>query len=96
MLAARRGARISRRLAEGRLRVNDFTCAAMPFSQYWRINPERMDSSFADDLTAGHGPRSMQRFLQPLLAKPGVQADFLGSFEVGGKHYSLPRFTLRG
>jgi len=68
----------------------------MHFSQYWRINPERMDSSFADDLAAGHGYRSMERFLQPLLARPAVQADFLGSFEVGGKRYSLPRFTFRG
>jgi len=68
----------------------------MQFSQYWRINPEPMDSSFADDFAAGHGPRSMERFLQPLLSRPGVQADFLGSFEVGGQAYSPPRFTLRG
>jgi hypothetical protein len=83
-------------LPEERLRVNDFTCVAMHFSQYWRINSERMDSSFGEELAAGHAPRSMERLLQPLLSRPGVQADFLGSFEVGGKLYSLPRFTLHG
>src|SRR5215471_13376276 len=55
-----------------------------------------MDSSLAEDLAREKGPRSLERFLQPLREKAGVQADFLGSFEVGGKAYSLPRFTLRG
>src|SRR5438132_13831860 len=55
-----------------------------------------MDNSFAEYLATAGGPRSMQRFLQPLLGRAGVQADFLGSFEVGGKKYSLPRFTFQG
>ena len=55
-----------------------------------------MDNSFAEYLATERGPRSMQRFLQPLLGRAGVQADFLGSFEVGGKKYSLPRFAFQG
>ncbi len=55
-----------------------------------------MDSGFAEYLGTEQGPRSMQRFLQPLLARAGVQADFLGSFEVGGKQYSVPRFSFLG
>src|SRR5256885_5571019 len=43
-----------------------------------------------------HGPRSIQRFLEPLLGQPAVQSQLLGSFEVGGQKYSLPRFTFRG
>src|SRR6267378_2364641 len=35
-------------------------------------------------------------FLEPLLKLAPVQANMLGSFEVGGKTYSLPRFTFRG
>src|SRR2546422_2116965 len=55
-----------------------------------------MDSSFAEQLVTENGRRSIQRFLEPLLGLPGVQADFLGAFEVGGQKYSLPRFTFRG
>jgi len=55
-----------------------------------------MDNSFAEYLATERGPRSMQRFLQPLLGTAGVQADFLGSFDVGRKKYSLPRFAFQG
>jgi protein MpaA len=35
-------------------------------------------------------------FLEPLLKLAPVQTDMLGSFEVGGETYSLPRLTFRG
>lgn len=41
-------------------------------------------------------PRSIQRFLAPLLNLSGVQLDLLGSFESRRRQYSLPRFTFRG
>lgn len=41
-------------------------------------------------------PRSLEQITAPLLDLNGVQADFLGSFESGGRKYSLPRFTFRG
>jgi protein MpaA len=56
----------------------------------------RMDSSFTAQLVMENGRRSIERFLEPLLTLAGVQADFLGSFEVGREKYSLPRFTFRG
>jgi len=40
--------------------------------------------------------RSLQHFLEPLLALPGVQSDLLGPFQTNGQEYSLPRFTFRG
>ncbi len=55
-----------------------------------------MDSSFTDQLVMENGRRSIGRFLQPLLNLAGVQADFLGSFEVNRQKYCLPRFTFRG
>ncbi len=55
-----------------------------------------MDNSFAKHLETETGPRSIQRFLKPLLRLGSVQADFLGSFDVGGQNYSLPRFTFCG
>ncbi len=57
---------------------------------------EGMDSSFTAQLVMENGRRSIGRFLEPLLSLAGVQADFLGSFEVGREKYSLPRFTFRG
>jgi len=57
---------------------------------------EGMDSSFTDQLVMENGRRSIGRFLQPLLNLAGVQADFLGSFEVNRQKYCLPRFTFRG
>jgi len=41
-------------------------------------------------------PRSIKRFLAPLLELSGVQPELLGSFESKGEWYSLPRFTFRG
>jgi len=55
----------------------------------------RMESSFAQ-LAAENGRRSIQRFLEPLLGPSALEPVFLGSFEVGGEKYSLPRFTFRG
>jgi hypothetical protein len=42
------------------------------------------------------GRRCIQRFLAPLMALQNVQSDFLGSFDVGGEKYSLPRLTFSG
>ena len=56
-----------------------------------------MDNSFTtQQLVTENGRRSIRRFLEPLLGLTGVQADFLGSFEVGQERYSLPRFSFRG
>ena len=43
-----------------------------------------------------NGRRSIARFLEPLFALPGVEGEMLGSFDVGGEQYSVPRFTIRG
>src|SRR3954469_3724875 len=43
-----------------------------------------------------NGRRSIQRFLEPLLGLAAAQAERLGSFEVGGQTYSIPRFTFHG
>lgn len=40
--------------------------------------------------------RSLKSLLDPIEALPGVKTDFLGAFDVGGKKYSIPRFTFRG
>src|SRR6185436_7285670 len=45
---------------------------------------------------SGTSGRSIAEFLAPLTKLRGVEMDSLGSFEIGGKHYSLPRFTFRG
>jgi protein MpaA len=42
------------------------------------------------------GRRSLQEFLAPLCALPGLRSDALGPFELGGQSYALPRFTFRG
>jgi protein MpaA len=55
-----------------------------------------MSISATNPTPAESGRRSLTRFLEPLLRLPGVQADFLGSFQVGADNYSLPRFTFRG
>src|SRR5436309_10768448 len=55
-----------------------------------------MHSRFANQLATENGRRSIQRFLEPLVSCAGIEADFLGSFEVTGQKYSLPRFTFRG
>src|SRR4051812_44794551 len=43
-----------------------------------------------------NGKRSLDRFLTPLRSLPGVVASELGSFEIGGHKYSLPRFSFAG
>src|SRR6266404_2509317 len=55
-----------------------------------------MDRSFIAPTGTDNGRRSIRRFLEPLLSLTGVQAEFLGTFEVGEEEYSLPRFTFRG
>jgi murein peptide amidase A len=40
--------------------------------------------------------RSIQEFLSPLTALPGVEMIALGIFEVGGERYSVPRFRFCG
>jgi len=40
--------------------------------------------------------RSLPAFLEPLRALPGVEMESLGSFEIQGQRYSLPRFVFRG
>jgi protein MpaA len=55
-----------------------------------------MESAAAQHFVIENGRRSIQRFLEPLLHVAGLQADFLGEFEVAGHKYSLPRFTLEG
>jgi hypothetical protein len=55
-----------------------------------------MSLNATDPTPTESGPRSLSRFLEPLLRLPGVQADFLGSFQIGTDTYSLPRFTFLG
>jgi hypothetical protein len=55
-----------------------------------------MDNTDASPLPAENGRRSIERFLEPLMGLSGVQVDVLGSFEIGGANYSLPRFTFHG
>src|ERR1043165_3872655 len=43
-----------------------------------------------------NGRRSIRAFLEPLQSARGVQSDQLGSFEINGEKYSLPRFTFEG
>jgi murein peptide amidase A len=40
--------------------------------------------------------RSIERFLEPLRALPGVTVDLLGSFAIAGNRYSVPRLSFRG
>src|SRR5215472_2446079 len=53
-------------------------------------------SSIMSQLTTQNGRRSIERFLEPLMGAAGVGLESLGSFEIGGQSYSLPRFTFRG
>jgi hypothetical protein len=55
-----------------------------------------METQAADQIIVENGRRSIQRFLEPLLRLPNVQANLLGSFQVGSDNYSLPRFSFRG
>lgn len=51
-----------------------------------------------DATTSQHSAdrRSIQSFIEPLVALSNVQTTLLGSFENNGHRYSLPRFTFRG
>ncbi len=55
-----------------------------------------MDVTYGNQMFVENTRRSVRQFLQPLLELPGLQADFLGSFDIGDSGYSLPRFTFRG
>jgi hypothetical protein len=55
-----------------------------------------MQSNFTAQIITANGRRSIERFLEPLLGLAGVQADFLGSFDIGTDKYSLPRFIFNG
>jgi hypothetical protein len=55
-----------------------------------------MVSNLAAQLINEKGPRSIERLLQPLTGRAGVQTDFLGPFELMGQKYFVPRFTFRG
>ena len=61
-----------------------------------KLSKAHMPDDFAKSFVVENSPRSLQRFLEPLLALPNVQADLLGSFQISGQEYSLPRFTFRG
>jgi hypothetical protein len=53
-------------------------------------------NDFESQLKLADGRRSLPRLLEPLLTLPGAQFEALGSFEIGARKYSLPRFTFRG
>jgi hypothetical protein len=55
-----------------------------------------MSDSVTNPFVIENGRRSLARFLEPLRALPGVQADELGPFTIGAHSYSLPRFTFQG
>jgi len=55
-----------------------------------------MDATLERALVVEEGRRSLRHFLEPLDGLPGVEAQRLGAFEVGGQSYSLPCFCFRG
>ena len=55
-----------------------------------------MQSNSTDLLMTKSGRRSIDALLQPVLAQAGLEASFLGPFEVQGETYSIPRFSFRG
>jgi hypothetical protein len=50
----------------------------------------------SDKAASQNKERSLERFLEPLAGLESIQSARLGSFEVAGKTYSLPRFGFRG
>ena len=44
----------------------------------------------------GNQRRSIQPYLEPLNGLASIQSEMLGSFEIGGQSYHLPRFTFCG
>jgi len=55
-----------------------------------------MATSWTTQFVMENGRRSIDRFLAPLLELTNVRADMLGCFEIGGRKYSLPRFSFSG
>jgi hypothetical protein len=55
-----------------------------------------MERTVVPKLDIESGRRSVASFLEPLLALPKIQCDFLGAFDIQGTKYSLPRFTVFG
>src|SRR5436190_455263 len=52
--------------------------------------------SLWQQLMTSNARRSIQEFLAPLTGLPDVERTLLGTFEVGGETYSLPRFRFCG
>jgi hypothetical protein len=52
--------------------------------------------NFAAQLGCENGRRSIPRFLEPLLGLKGIRIEYLGSFEIEGKRYCIPRFNFQG
>src|SRR5215471_973355 len=44
----------------------------------------------------GNQRRAIQPYLEPLAGVASVQSSMLGSFEIGGQNYKLPRFSFCG
>jgi len=57
---------------------------------------EAVDATLESALILEGGRRSLRNFLQPLNTLPGVEAQSLGSFQVGGQSYSVPCFCFLG
>jgi len=55
-----------------------------------------MEADFESPLGIEDGRRSIERLLARARELPAVACDLLGSFESGGKMYSLPRFSFSG
>jgi protein MpaA len=55
-----------------------------------------MANTVTSPFVVEHGRRSIQRFLEPLLALSNVQSSLLGGFEVNGEQYTVPRFGFLG
>ena len=55
-----------------------------------------MENSFAAGLGLERGRRSIPRFLEPLLELKCFRIEYLGSFEIEGRLYTLPRFSFAG
>ena len=55
-----------------------------------------MDATIESALILQDGRRSLRSFLEPLSVLQGVEAQSLGSFQVGSKDYSIPCFGFRG
>src|ERR1051326_8505107 len=55
-----------------------------------------MENPGAQYFVIENGRRSIRAFLEPLQSGHGIQFHQLGSFEINGEKYSLPRFTFLG